>query len=191
MPFLTHPYKFLFSAYTVAEVIILKRLKAYTSAGMVFVLLLGTLSHFFYEWSGSNFIIGLFTPVNESTWEHMKLLFFPALLCSLIMIPLLKEEWPCITSSLFSGILLGTALIPVVFYTYTGILGYHTLPMDIAVFIFCVILTFSSSIRLTLSCRVQDYTLLLFTAVCLFIICFMVFTCFPPDIGLFEVKGTG
>lgn len=178
-------YIFLFFTYTVTEVIHLKRLKTYTAAGIFFVLILGTLSHFFYKWSGSNFLVGFFTPVNESVWEHMKLLFFPALLCSLILIPGLKKDWPCVTSSLFSGILLGTALMPILFYTCTGILGSHTLPLDIAVFILCVILTFYTSMRLALSCQAQDYTLLLFAAICLLVICFIIFTCFPPDLGLF------
>ena len=43
----------------------------------IVVFVLGTLAHFVYDWSGQNSFIGLLTPVNESTWEHMKLLFFP------------------------------------------------------------------------------------------------------------------
>ena len=39
--------------------------------------ILGTLSHFIYEWTGENLIAGYFFNVNESTWEHLKLLFFP------------------------------------------------------------------------------------------------------------------
>ena len=89
----------------------MNQLKRYTIIGTVFVIFLGTISHFFYDWSNNNFIVGLFAPVNESTWEHMKLIFFPMLLFSLFAIPKLKENHPCITSSLFSGILVGTALI--------------------------------------------------------------------------------
>ena len=46
----------------------------------IVVFVLGTLAHFVYDWSGQNSFIGLLTPVNESTWEHMKLLFFPMLI---------------------------------------------------------------------------------------------------------------
>ena len=38
---------------------------------------LGVLFHFMYEWTGENAIAGLFFPINESTWEHLKLIFFP------------------------------------------------------------------------------------------------------------------
>ena len=54
----------------------MNNLKSYTLAGTIFVLVLGTLSHFFYEWSNDNPLIGLFSPINESVWEHMKLLSF-------------------------------------------------------------------------------------------------------------------
>ncbi len=51
--------------------------------GTVFVTVAGIISHFVYEWSGNNSLIGLFFPVNELTWEHMKLVFFPMLIYSL------------------------------------------------------------------------------------------------------------
>jgi hypothetical protein len=42
--------------------------------------LLGALFHNMYEWSGNNTIVGLFFPVNESVWEHLKLVFYPVLI---------------------------------------------------------------------------------------------------------------
>lgn len=163
----------------------MKHLKTNMIIGTLFVLILGTLSHFFYEWSNQNFFVGLVSPVNESTWEHMKLLFFPMLLYALITIPRLGKSFPRITSSLLTGILLGTLLIPVLFYTYSGILGRNILAFDIAVFAISVIAAFYASYRLTLSRKAQQYTPYLWIAVCIFIICFIVFTCNPPEIGLF------
>ena len=122
----------------------MKQLKAYTIIGIIFTIILGSLSHFFYEWSNNNFFVGLFAPINESTWEHMKLLFFPMLLYSMVMIPKLKENYPCIHPSYWAGILVGTLLIPVIFYTYTGILGYHIMILDIGIFLLSVIIAFYS-----------------------------------------------
>ena len=48
--------------------------------GAIFVMVFGTLMHFFYDWSGKNPVVALFAPYNESTWEHLKLLFFPVLI---------------------------------------------------------------------------------------------------------------
>ena len=113
-------------------------LKRYTTAGLIFVLITGTLSHFVYEWSGSNHLLGLFFPVSESTWEHMKLVFFPMLLYSLFMNHKLKDRYPCIRCTLMSGIITGTFLIPVIFYTYSGILGRNYMFLDIVgCFIIC------------------------------------------------------
>lgn len=163
----------------------MKRLTRYTIIGTVFVSILGTLSHFFYEWSNNSIIVGLFSPVNESTWEHMKLIFFPMLIFSIWAIPRLKGDYPCIASSLLSSILLGTALIPVIFYTYTGILGYNLLALDIATFVLSVIIAFFTTYRLTTSCRMQRHILVLCAAICIVMVCFLLFTFWTPDIGLF------
>ncbi len=101
----------------------MKQLRIYTIIGIVFVLITGSLAHFLYDWTNQNFFIGLFTPVNESIWEHMKLLFFPMLLYAVFMNWKLKDSNPCISSALCSGLLSGTVLIPVLFYGYTAILG--------------------------------------------------------------------
>ena len=163
----------------------MKKLNLYTIVGILFVILLGTLWHFVYEWSGNNFIVGLFFPVNESTWEHMKLVFFPMLLCAFFLNRRLMADYPCITSALLAGILLGTFLIPVLFYSYSGILGNHFLWLDIAVFALSVILAFWASYRLTLSCRAKDYGNLFGLLVLIVLLCFLFFTYHAPALGLF------
>lgn len=75
------------------------RIKHYLAAGFLFTSVLGTLSHFFYDWSGRNPLAALISPVNESIWEHMKLLFFPSLLWSLFTPPL-SPEGPAFTEAL-------------------------------------------------------------------------------------------
>lgn len=163
----------------------MKTLKIYIITGILFVLITGTLAHFVYEWSGSNFLLGFFFPVSESTWEHMKLSFFPMLVYAIFMNRNLKDSAPCVTSALLSGILLSTFAIPVLFYTYTGILGRDFLPLDIATFILSVILGFLAIYRLTLSCRMQEHTDILQVLVWILFLCFILFTYFPPDIGIF------
>jgi len=166
----------------------MRRLRHYILTGIFFVLITGTLAHFLYDWSKNNNIVGFFTPVNESTWEHMKLLFFPMLLFSLLVIPKLKENYQCITTSLLSGILIGTALIPIIFYTYTGILGYNVFILDLFTFILAVIIAFYIVYKFTLSCQMQKHTALLFVAICVLFICFLLFTYQPPNIGLFHAS---
>lgn len=163
----------------------MKQLKHFTMIGVVFVLITGTLAHFLYDWSGKNPVIGLFTPVNESIWEHMKLLFFPMLLYSLIMIFKFRGMYPCITSSFCFGILAGSLLIPVLYYVYTSILGSDVFVLDIGIFILSIIIAFWLSYKLTLSCRLKPCTLLLCALTVILLACFIVFTYHAPGIALF------
>ncbi len=167
------------------------QLKRYSILGAIFVLIVGTVSHFLYEWTGDNFLVGLFTPINESIWEHMKLFFFPMLFYSFIMTTKLNSEYPCLTSALPVGILLGTALIPVIFYTYTGILGKDVFILDMITFILSVIIAFNMVYKLALSCKLQDHFILLNCLVIILLICFLLFTYYPPEIGLFVEKAEG
>ena len=160
-------------------------LKKTLLAGTLFVMITGTLCHFVYEWSGSHPVAGLFTPVNESTWEHMKLLFFPMLFISFFLNSRLKKEFPCITSALALGILTGTFSIPILFYSYTGILGFNLAPVDILIFFISVILGFRTVYDLALSCEKKDQGFLLVTLIFLLCICFFLFTWFPPELALF------
>ena len=167
----------------------MKKLKKYTLLGILFVILTGTLAHFVYQWSGNNFIVGFFVPVSESTWEHMKLCFFPMLLYSIFMNRRLKWEYSCVTSALLAGNLLGTMLIPVIFYTYTDILGNHYLPLDIATFMISVLVAFAMAYRLTLSCRLHAHTTWLAAMVFAMLLFYLVFTYFPPNHGIFAPPG--
>ena len=148
--------------YTVKEVIFMKQLKISFFKGTVFVLILGTLSHFLYKWTGASHIIGFFAPVSESVWEHMKLLFFPMLLYTFIIFWKYRNAYPCLLSSLCLGILLGTLLIPALFYFYTALLGHNTV------------------ICLPKPCRY-----LLYLSIGIFFLCFVLFTYHPPDAALF------
>lgn len=82
-----------------------KKLLLYTIAGILFTSVTGTLAHFVYDWSGQNVLAGLFTPVSESTWEHMKLLFFPMLLYGFFTMFCLHKDFPCISHAYPLGIL--------------------------------------------------------------------------------------
>ena len=51
---------------------------------IILISIIGTLFHFLYDVSNHNKIVGLFSAVNESTWEHIKIALTPTLLWSLI-----------------------------------------------------------------------------------------------------------
>lgn len=110
-----------------------KRLFYWELAGALFTAALGTLLHFTYGWSGGWTPAAAFSAVNESTWEHMKLLFFPMFLTSVVQLCCLGRTYPNFLAVRGVSTLAGTALIPVLFYTYTGVVGRHVMWADIAV----------------------------------------------------------
>lgn len=162
----------------------MNKLKRYLIIGIIFVILTGTLSHFVYDWSGQNLILGFFFPVNESTWEHMKLMFFPMLVYT-FLVDKTSTDYPCITSAMLLATISGTLLIPVLFYTYSGILGNNYAPFDIAVYIISVLLAFGIVYRDTLHCQSKSYIYRIEFMAFVMFICFMLFTYSPPDIGIF------
>ena len=153
--------------------------------------LAGTLLHFLYDWTGESALAAPFSGVNESTWEHMKLLYWPLFLFAMVQRLFFREEknfW-CVK---LAGMLVGLVLIPVLFYTYNGIFGQSADWINIAIFYIAAAAAFLLEwqfFRKDLSqCR---HPRLAFVAICLIGILFVVFTFIPPEIPLFQDPLTG
>ncbi len=162
----------------------MKSLKWFCIIGAVVTIILGVISHFVYDWTGGNFFVGLFFPVNESTWEHMKLLFFPMFAYALVAGKKMEEEYPCIYNAMFTGILVGLALIPVFFYTYTGVLGFNVDWINIALYVISVLTAYYVVYRVAQKCTKGDWKILRYVMYAL-LLAFMVFTVYPPKLGIF------
>ena len=162
----------------------MKTLKWFCVIGVIVTVILGVLSHFVYEWTGENFFAGLFFPVNESTWEHMKLLFFPMFAYALFAGKKIEEQYPCIYNAMFTGILVGLALIPTLFYTYTGILGFNVDWLNIALFVISVLMAYYAVYRMAQTCTGKDSKLLRYVMYAV-VLAFMIFSVYPPELGLF------
>ena len=116
--------------------------------GFLFTGALGVLLHFVYEWSGGSALAACFSSVNESTWEHMKLLFLPVFFFSTVQMRLLGRNYPNLPAVRALSTLAGLALIPILFYTYTGILGRDWTWANIAVFFLADLALFLLDFRL-------------------------------------------
>ena len=92
----------------------------------------GTLLHFVYEWTNS-LLAAPFSGVNESTWEHMKLLFWPMLIFAIFESFFFKdyEHFWCVK---LKGILLGLGSVPLIFYMYNGVIGKSPDWVNISIF---------------------------------------------------------
>ncbi len=156
--------------------------------GVFFTLVMGTLLHFLWEWSGRNNIVAVFSAVNESVWEHLKLLFVPFIVFSIIEYFLYGKYFDCFFTAKARSVLLGMLTIMITFYTYTGFLGKNYLLLDIGTFILGVIVSYLYSYQylhdFTNMCSVYAETVGLFTIIALSI-AFAVFTFLPPKFGIF------
>ena len=149
--------------------------------------LLGVLFHFVYDWSNENFFSGLFFPVNESTWEHLKLVFLPILIVSVLEYfigGIQRQDFPCIK---LRSALLGMLIIVVLFYTYTGVLGTTIDWLNIVIYFIGMGVAYLYSYRRLnakspSNCSPHLSLLLTF----FLLILFMVFTVYPPSLGLFS-----
>ena len=61
-------------------------------AGFLFTAVLGTFLHFLFDLTGESLVAGLFSAVNESIWEHIKLLFYPMVLFAAV-VHFIKKKW--------------------------------------------------------------------------------------------------
>lgn len=168
----------------------LKFIKRLEIINMFFIGFLGTLFHFVYKWSGENKIIALFAPVNESIFEHLKLLFFPWLFFLVFELILFKEKQ--IIPSKFLGIFIGMLSVIVLFYTYSGVLGYFVDFINILIFFIAVAIQYIVTVLLLKNNKLNSRFSIVFALIMIvvFMIMFFVFTFYPPQIALFKDPST-
>ena len=146
----------------------------------------GTLLHFLYDWLGEATWIAPFSGVNESTWEHMKLLFWPMFIYAVIQSLFFRDTdgfW-CVK---LKGILLGLSLIPIIFYTYNGAIGKSPDWLNISIFFISAAIAYIYETRRFKSekttCKNPKLAL---TLLCVIALLFIVFTFKTPEIGIFR-----
>lgn len=151
----------------------------------------GTLLHFLYDWLGKAVWIAPISGVNESTWEHMKLLFVPMFIFAVVQSFFFKEreDFWCVK---LRGILLGIILIPVIFYTYNGVIGKSPDWFNIAIFFVCAAIAYIYETKRfkseSISCRSPKFAIAVLCAIALL---FVVFTFATPEIEIFRDPLTG
>lgn len=158
--------------------------------GAVFAIIMGTLLHFTYGWSGENVIVGLFSPINESVWEHLKLIVTPLLLFAVIDYFYLRDKVDNYRFALAKEVGIASVVIVGGFYLYTAILGTDYLLIDIALFIVAIIIAkWGGYIFLTGRFKKYEFSgINTISAVFLIIYAglLLYFTFFPPHSDMFK-----
>lgn len=147
--------------------------------------LFGTLLHFLYEWTGESVYVAPFSGVNESTFEHMKLLFWPMLAYTVFQSFFFRnyEGFACIK---LRSVLIGLSLIPILFYTYNGVIGKSPDYINIAIFFVSLFIAYAYETRALQKDTPCKHPLLAYTVLIVIGLLFVIFTFKTPHLELFK-----
>ena len=151
----------------------------------------GTVLHFLYDWLGEAAWIAPFSGVNESTWEHMKLLFWPMFVFAIAQSFFFrdKKDFWCVK---LQGILLGLALVPLLFYIYNGVIGPSPDWLNITIFFISAAVAYIYEAKRFQSENVRcPAPGAAFAVLAVIVLLFVIFTFATPEIGIFRDPLTG
>lgn len=160
--------------------------------GAVVCVLAGSALHVAYPLSHGSPVVGLFTPVNESVWEHLKLGLWPLGILSLLEwlgVARGKHRW---FPARLAGIISMMLFIVLFYYGYTAVLRREILVLDIGSFVVGVALCQAVSLAILRAGRGSPGGNALGAAglVALAVV-FMACTWVPPRWELFRDPPTG
>lgn len=153
--------------------------------GFLFTAVMGTFLHFLFDLTGGSILAGVFSAVNESIWEHTKLLFYPMFFFAVTEYFFWGKEIPSFWCIKLIGILTGLVLIPALYYTYTGILGVSADWFNIIIFFLTAGIVYYLEAKLfqhNFFCAFKGA----FYILCLLIVAYTFLTFYPPEIPLFQ-----
>lgn len=164
-----------------------KHINRYIISGIIFTVICGTFLHFLYDLLGQNAIIGLFTPINESIWEHLKLLYYPMTIWVFIGYFKYGRKNRNFFFSALLGLICGLIAIPVIYYSYTAITKQNYLAADIATFIVATIISYVVMAYFLKNYNVRTLSVKAGIVLWeLFFLMFALFTVFPPNLPIFR-----
>ncbi len=165
-----------------------KRIKTTELIAFITASILGIIFHFLYDWTGQIRFIGFFVPVSESIWEHLKLIFYPIAIVSLAEYYLCKVCTPDFLCIKVRSIWLGMLSTVVIFYTYVGVWGGVIEWLNIVVYFIAMTIAYCFSCkRLIHSGQIKNTPVLCIISFVVVAILFMIFSLYPPAIGIFTV----
>lgn len=153
--------------------------------GFIFISIFGTINHFLYDFFGKNNYAAYFFAVNESTWEHMKLVVFPSLVW--LVISLFLSSNSNILIGNFLGLVTILIMIPLLFYLLNFIFGKSSGLVNILIFYVSVFMgAFVNNCLLNMAEVSKIYNIFGIVGYLIIIVLFLIFSKDPPKSGLFE-----
>ena len=164
-----------------------KELKRYIICYIIFSII-GTLMHFAYDVLGSNVILNSIVPVNESVWEHMKLIFYPALFFFVYNYDYKrKNNMSTYYSSFIISVTFSIITCILSYYIYSKFIG-NTLIIDIISYYVCMGIVFLIMYLMNYIFDEinEDIEILCEIIILTYIFIFIIYTYFPPNLIIFN-----
>ncbi len=153
---------------------------------------LAALLHELWEWTGNFLPAAIFAAVNESVWEHVKILLWPFLLWSVAQYYILRPNVKRLLTARVAGMLTVAVLTICFFYIYSGILGRSVLWIDLTSAAVWLLVGELVSVRVLNSPKnIESLWLVSASVLTLIVVMLLCFTASAPHIGLFEDPVTG
>jgi hypothetical protein len=172
-------------------------IQSWILTGIPVLFLIGWVMHYVYEWSGNLILVGIFAPINESIWEHLKLTFWPMLIWWFAGYLIYRKSSSTPNTALwFSSCALAMLVCPLVimsfFYTYTGALGLESLILDIFSLLLGLTVAQTFSLHIYRHASFNRYWLIVAAAILVLLAAaFTIFTFDPFYIPVFKDSLTG
>ena len=156
--------------------------------GFFFIGLIGAALHFTFELSNfSNMVVAFFSAVNESTWEHLKMVFWPGIFFTLIEYSYIRDRVNNFLVAKTVSLFVMPMIIIIGWYSYTPFTQRSVFPLDLLMFYIAVFIgqfiSYKLLIREPLSMRANTVCTV---GLILMLVAFSTFTFYPPEIFLFE-----
>lgn len=162
--------------------------------GIPILFIIGSFMHFLYDFSGKSLVVGTIAAINESIWEHLKMVLLPVICWWSIYYIIASKKYNINKNKWFSSALtaLLTALItiPLLYYFYTEAFGVELLMVDIIILFLALLFgqllgfhTYKYSKGITVYIPIGIFIVLM--------VCFIIFTFYPPHLPLFRDSLTG
>lgn len=149
------------------------------------------LLHYSYDFSGKKLFVGVLNPVNESIWEHLKLMFFPFLLWWLVMYYIKNERCDASLSTWIVSAEISLVIAPLsvalLYYTYTGALGIESVFIDILLTFICYFIALCVASHFLRYSEPNNFsTIASLIIIAIIFMSFIIFTINPPNLPIFH-----
>jgi hypothetical protein len=165
-----------------------RKVIAWEIGGFFFISIVGSALHFTFELSNFTSIgVAFFSAVNESTWEHLKMVYWPGVIFMLLEYTYVKDKVSNFLVAKTVGLFLMPLVIAAGWYAYTPFTGTSVFPLDLALF---YLATFAGQAAGFLLLRAKPlakaYRSTAIGVFLVLLVTFSLFTFAPPRIFLFE-----